>query len=279
MSSGSAHLLEVENVSKTFGHASWRRKDSRIAAVSEVSLRVDVGESVGIVGESGSGKSTLANMICGLVRADQGRIRLAGEDVHAGRKVNRNIWRTVQMVFQDPYSSLNPAMTVGDTLAEPMRLWHGIPREESATRSRELLDRVGLDPTLAPVRVTRLSGGQRQRVSIARALAVEPRLMVFDESVSALDVSVQAQVLELLHELRRDTGMAYMFISHDLGVIRLISERVVVMKDGKVVEECTSGDLAIDTVQHPYTRRLLSAVPRAERLRAVPAPESTEVAS
>jgi peptide/nickel transport system ATP-binding protein len=260
------HFLEVEGVSRTFGQIGWRRKRAGVAAVSEVSMYVDVGESVGIVGESGSGKSTLANMVCGLLRPDSGSIRLDGKDVHAGRKVNRSIWRNVQLVFQDPYSSLNPAMTVGETLAEPMRLWHGTARNEALRQARDLLDRVGLDPDLASVSVTRLSGGQRQRVSIGRALAVQPRLMVFDESVSALDVSVQAQVLELLHNLRRDTGMAYVFISHDIGVIRLISDRVVVMKEGEIVEACAATDLSVGTVAHTYTKRLLAAVPRVSTL-------------
>ena len=261
-------LLEVDQVTQTYGSGRWIRQNRR-TAVSEVSLRVESGESVGIVGESGSGKSTLAKMICGLLRPDSGQVRLAGRDVYRRRRVDREIWRTVQMVFQDPYSSLNPAMQVGEIVAEPIRRWHRASSADAAARAADVLTRVGLDPDLTGHRVTRLSGGQRQRVSIARALAAEPQLLVFDESVSALDVSVQAQILELLHRLRLETGLTYIFISHDIGVIRLISDRVLVMKDGEVVEARSAEELTVAAVSHPYTQRLLAAVPGERRSRAI----------
>ncbi|OLT27335.1 hypothetical protein BJF79_01675 [Actinomadura sp. CNU-125] len=254
-------LLDVESVTKTFRAGSWPRRGTPTVAVGGVGFTMAAGESLGIVGESGSGKSTLAGIICGLTRPDSGRVRIAGRDVHAGRRVDPRIWRTVQMVFQDPYTSLNPYMSVEEIVAEPLRLWRDVPAGRARRDAAEILDRVGLGAQVASRRPSSLSGGQRQRASIARALAVSPELMVLDESVSALDVSVQAQILRLLLDLKREEGMAYLLISHDISVIRLVCDRVLVMNKGEVVEECTAEGLTEDAVQHPYTRRLLSAVP------------------
>ncbi|MFI0370761.1 ABC transporter ATP-binding protein [Actinomadura sp. 1N219] len=254
-------LLEVEAVTKTFRTGGWPRRGKPVVAVDGVGLSMAAGESLGVVGESGSGKSTLAGIICGLTRPDSGRVRIAGRDIHAGRRVDREVWRTVQMVFQDPYTSLNPYMSVEEIVAEPLRLWRELPAAEARRRAVEILDRVGLGSQVASRRPSSLSGGQRQRASIARALAVSPELMVLDESVSALDVSVQAQILQLLLELKQEEGLSYLLISHDISVIRLVCDRVLVMNKGAVVEECTAAGLTADAVQHPYTRRLLSAVP------------------
>ena len=254
-------LIEVDSLHKKFTTGSWPRRGTPTVALDAVSFRVSAGESVGIVGESGSGKSTLANTICGLLKPDAGRVLVKGQQIHAGRGFDRNVWRSVQMVFQDPYTSLNPAMTIEETVTEPLRLWHRMSVTEARERAREILDRVGLTPTAGGRRPKGLSGGQLQRASIARALAVSPEVLVLDESVSALDVSVQAQILELLLELKRDTGLTYLLISHDISVIRLVCTRVLVMRHGRVVEECTSQNLTPEGAEHEYTRHLLSAVP------------------
>ncbi|MGW5383595.1 ABC transporter ATP-binding protein [Nocardia sp. NPDC003963] len=254
-------LLELVNVSKTYHTSRWPAPRLWTTAVDQVSLRIRAGESVGIVGESGSGKSTLAGTICGLVRPDSGAIRLLGQDVYSRGKFDRQAWRTVQLVFQDPYTSLNPGMTLEDTVAEPFRFWHGASDGAARESARELLDLVGLGEAFATRRPVHLSGGQRQRAAIARALAVAPKLIVLDESVSALDVSIQAQILELLIRLRRERDLAYLLISHDIGVVRLFCDRVVVMQRGRVVESCTAADLTYDGVREEYTRELLTAVP------------------
>ncbi|GAA3724757.1 peptide/nickel transport system ATP-binding protein [Spinactinospora alkalitolerans] len=254
-------LVEVESVRKAFPTGSWPRRGEPTVAVDDVSFQVVAGESLGIVGESGSGKSTLAGVICGLTKPDSGRVRVKGREIHAGRRFDRTVWRSVQMVFQDPYTSLNPSMTIEEIVAEPLRLWHGVAAPVARRRAGEILDRVGLSATAARRRAGGLSGGQRQRASIARALAVSPEVIVLDESVSALDVSVQAQILELLLELKRDTGLTYLLISHDISVIRVVCSRVLVMRRGQVVEECPAEDLTAEGATHEYTRRLLSAVP------------------
>lgn len=254
-------LIEVEALHKTFTTGSWPRRGTPTVAIDDVSFQVAAGESVGIVGESGSGKSTLASTVCGLLKPDSGRVLVKGQQIHAGRGFDRSVWRNVQMVFQDPYTSLNPAMTIEETVAEPLRLWHRMTAPEARRRVEEILDLVGLTSTAAGRRPRGLSGGQLQRASIARALAVSPEVLVLDESVSALDVSVQAQILELLLELKRDTGLAYLLISHDISVIRLVCDRVMVMRHGRVVEECTAASLTPEGAAHEYTRRLLSAVP------------------
>lgn len=254
-------LIEVDAVHKAFPTGSWPRRGTPTVAIDDVSFDVAAGDSVGIVGESGSGKSTLAGVICGLMAPDAGRVRVKGRDIHSGRRFDRTVWRSVQMVFQDPYTSLNPAMTIEETVSEPFRLWHGTAAQEARRRAREMLERVGLSSAAAGSRPKGLSGGQLQRASIARALAVSPEVLVLDESVSALDVSVQAQILELLLELKRDTGLTYLLISHDISVIRLVCDRVLVMREGRVVEECTAANLTPEGAEHEYTRHLLSAVP------------------
>lgn len=256
-------MLEVEAATMDYRIRGASLIPRRLRALEGVSLTVPEGASVGIVGESGSGKSTLARIICGLTVPTAGRILLDGDPLRLRTRSDRERWwRAVQIVFQDPYLSLNPAMTIGDIVAEPMVMWHGRSWRDARGEARNRLERVGLDPGLASVTSAVLSGGQRQRVSIARALAVSPRLMVLDESVSALDVSVQAQILTLLDDLRRTEELTYVFISHDISVIRLISEQVLVMHEGRVVERCGVEDLTPDRVTHDYTRRLLEAVPR-----------------
>jgi ABC-type glutathione transport system ATPase component len=242
-------------------------------ALSGVSIRIDAGETLGVVGESGSGKTTLGRAVLGLAPVTGGTIRFDGRDIgRASRRQRRALSRDLQVVFQDPYTSLNPALTIGDILAEPLSV-QGVPATEARVRVRQLLDRVQL-PENAMHRLPReFSGGQRQRVAIARALALSPRLIVCDEPVSALDLSTQARVLDLLLEIQRETGVSYLFVSHDLDVVRHLSHRVAVMKRGEIVEQ-GDAEQVTRTPQHPYTQRLLLASPvpdpdrQAERRRA-----------
>ena len=253
-----------------------------------VSLAVDEGETLGIVGESGSGKTTIGRAVLGLVKPSGGHIGFLGQDItHRTAKERRALARHIQVVFQDPYSSLNPSLTIGDTLAEPLVAQGARPRN-ARTRVRELLDHVGL-PADATERLPReFSGGQRQRVAIARALAPGPKLIVCDEPVSALDLSTQARVLDLFVDIQRRTGVAYLFVSHDLAVIRQVSHRVSVVYRGDVIETGPAGRVTAAPA-HPYTRRLLLAAPvahpveqrkrREERRRKAaerPVPSSTE---
>ncbi|MFW0785436.1 ATP-binding cassette domain-containing protein [Gordonia sp. CPCC 206044] len=254
-------LLQVDSVRKVFRTSRWPARAVHTVACDDVSLEVAEGESVGIVGESGSGKSTLAGIISGLTRPDSGSVRLSGRDVYPRGRFDRNAWRTVQLVFQDPYTSLNPVMTLEDTVAEPIRSWHGASDREARATARETLELVGLGGELVTRHPRDLSGGQRQRASIARALAASPTLLILDESVSALDVSIQAQILELLLRLRTERDLAFLLVSHDISVIRLFCDRVLVMCQGRIVETCAAEDLSVDTVREPYTRTLLSAVP------------------
>ncbi|MGW1469460.1 dipeptide ABC transporter ATP-binding protein [Streptomyces sp. NPDC002308] len=257
-------LLEVAGVSKSFrapGGGSW-------TAVRDVSFHVAAGETLGLVGESGSGKTTTARIVLGLVEPDEGSVRFEGE-AWSGlpERARRDRRRHVQVVHQDPLGSFDPRHTVRRIVAEAAAR-AGIPRGRArAARVAELLGQVGLSAALTDRRPLQLSGGQRQRVAIARALATEPRLIVCDEPVSALDVSIQAQVLDLLAELQRELGLALLFISHDLGVVHHVSDRVIVMKDGGLVE---SGHVEqiFDRPAHPYTRELLAALPGPDRARA-----------
>lgn len=238
----------------------FRRRRSTFTALNDISFEIGAGETLGLVGESGSGKTTIGRSILGLVRPSRGTIRFEGRDItHASRTERRVLSRDIQVVFQDPYTSLNPSLTIEQILAEPLRA-QGIARAEASRRVRELLDRVNL-PSDAARRLPReFSGGQRQRVAIARALALRPKLIVCDEPVSALDLSTQQRVLDLFIELQRQTDCAYLFVSHDLSVIRHVSHRVLVLNQGAVVE---SGD--VDTItsnpEEPYTRRLLMSAP------------------
>ncbi|CAM3332830.1 ATP-binding cassette domain-containing protein [Nocardioides dubius] len=255
-------LLQAEGLVKEYRSSRWPAPALRTRAIDDVSLEIRAGETVGIAGESGSGKSTLIGAFCGLVRPDAGTVRLAGLPLYRGRRFQRELWRSIQLVFQDPYTSLNPAMTVAQNVAEPLLLWHREDRRDAESRARELLDQVGLSGPLVERRPTTLSGGQRQRVSIARALAVDPRLLLLDESVSALDVSIQAQILQLLMDLRAERELTQVLVSHDISVLKLFCDRVIVMQHGRIVEECAAADLEPELVSEPYTRQLLEAVPR-----------------
>jgi oligopeptide/dipeptide ABC transporter ATP-binding protein len=258
-------LLQVEGLVKHFPvrRGVFGRVSGAVRAVDGVELTIAAGETLGVVGESGCGKSTLGRLVLRLIEPSAGRIRFDGLDLGtldaAALRAQR---RAMQIIFQDPYSSLNPRMTVGQTLAEPLRL-HGLHAGRHAERVAELLRTVGLATEHAQRFPHEFSGGQRQRIGIARALAVEPRLIVCDEAVSALDVSVQAQVVNLLQDLQRRFGLAYLFIAHDLAVVKHIAHRVAVMYLGRVVE---IGDKAalFATPRHPYTRALLSAIPLPE---------------
>ena len=229
-------------------------------ALHGVSVSIRPGETLGLVGESGSGKTTLGRAVLGLAPVTGGSISFDGRDItHASRAERRGLSKDLQVVFQDPYTSLNPSLTVGDILAEPLQV-QGVTGRDAHARVRELLDRVQL-PADSMGRLPReFSGGQRQRIAIARALALEPRLIVCDEPVSALDLSTQARVLDLLLEIQQSTGVAYLFVSHDLDVVRHVSHRVAVMYKGEIVES-GDADQVTSRPEHPYTRRLLLASP------------------
>jgi peptide/nickel transport system ATP-binding protein/oligopeptide transport system ATP-binding protein len=264
--------LAVEGLVKEYpvGGGLFRRSTEVVHAVSDVSLTVPGGTTFGLVGESGCGKSSLGRSVAKLQSSTAGRIRLEGDDITGtGGTRLRALRRRIQFVFQDPYASLNPRKSVRDTLTEPLVI-HGLHKGRQSERVLELLQMVGLDPAHADRYPHEFSGGQRQRVGIARALAVEPEVIVLDEPVSALDVSVQAGVLNLLDDLQRDLGLTYLFIAHDLSVVRHLSDRVGVMYLGKLIEEAPV-DALYERPMHPYTQALLSAIPvpdpRIERAR------------
>jgi peptide/nickel transport system ATP-binding protein len=261
-------LLEVEDVSVTFGKPGLRRRGRVLRAVDGVSLQIERGSTLGLVGESGSGKSTLGRAVLRLVPVRSGRVRLDGHDVTALRgRALRDARRRMQMVFQDPYSSLDPSSVIGDSIAEPLLEHEGLSRRDTESRVRELLDVVGLPPGHADRYPHEFSGGQRQRVAIARAIALRPSLVVCDEAVSALDVSTQNQVINLLEDLREQFGLSYLFIAHDLALVRHIAQEVAVMYLGHVVENGPT-DRVYEAPAHPYTRALLSAIPASHPKRA-----------
>ena len=262
-------LLEIDDLSVTYSRGLGR---SPFVAVSDLSLTVGRGETVSIVGESGSGKSTIGSAILGLQPAASGSIRLEGSDItRLSRSKRASLRSTLQAVFQDPFSSLDPSQSIGDAVAEPLRVAEpNLSPAERAERVRAMLGKVGIAPSAMGKFPAEFSGGQRQRIAIARALVLEPKIVVCDEAVSALDVSVQAQVLNLLAQLQRDVGTSYVFISHNMAVVRHISDRVVVLYRGRVMEEGPAADVC-DRPAHPYTRSLLASVPvpdvEAQKLR------------
>jgi oligopeptide transport system ATP-binding protein len=253
-------LLEVDNLDKHYPirHGLLHREAGAVRAVDGVSFSLKEGETFGLVGESGCGKSTLVKALLLLDPPTAGEVRFRGKPVTAADA--QTLRRHVQMVFQDPYTSLPPRMRVGDVVADPLRIHKLGDRATIERRVRQLLQEVGLDPARIHEYPFQFSGGQRQRIGIARALAVEPALLLLDEAVSALDVSVQAQVLNLLKDLQERHRLTYIFISHDLGVVRYMSDRIAVMYLGKFVEQGPAEQVATQPI-HPYTRALLSAVP------------------
>ncbi|UZJ29754.1 ABC transporter ATP-binding protein [Streptomyces endophytica] len=264
-------LLEVRDLVKHFPLTRgvlFRKQIGAVKAVDGVSIDLRKGETLGVVGESGCGKSTLARLLVGLERPTSGRIHYRGEDITAlsGRALT-SVRRNIQMVFQDPYTSLNPRMTVGDIVGEPYEIHpEAAPKADRRRRVQELLEVVGLNPEFVNRYPHQFSGGQRQRIGIARGLALRPEIIVADEPVSALDVSVQAQVVNLLEQLQDEFDLSYVFIAHDLSVVRHISDRIAVMYLGRIAETGTDEQI-YDHPTHPYTQALLSAVP-------VPDPEA-----
>jgi peptide/nickel transport system ATP-binding protein/oligopeptide transport system ATP-binding protein len=256
-------LLEVQGLVKHFvaGRTLFGRPTAFVKAADGVSFSVRSGETLALVGESGCGKSTVSRLVLRLIEPDAGRIRFEGRDLLAlDTNQLRAFRRQAQIIFQDPYASLNPRMTVGQILAEPLALHDLVPGPRRRARVEELLRLVGLEPRFLRRYPHEFSGGQRQRIAIARALAVEPKLIICDEPVSALDVSIRSQILNLLRELQDRLGLAYIFVSHDLAVVKHIADRVAVMNLGTIVETAEAGAL-FASPRHPYSRALLSAIP------------------
>ncbi len=264
MSMNGDALLEVTDLEKLFpvkrGLLIERTVD-HVHAVDGVSFRIGEGETLGLVGESGSGKSTTGYCVLQLLKPTSGSVKFMGKELtKLPRNELREMRKEMQIVFQDPYSSLNPRMTVGNIVAEPMAVHDQGTRRQREARVRDLLETVGFNPDFTNRYPHEFSGGQRQRIGIARALALNPRLIVCDEPVSALDVSIQAQILNLLKDLQRDLGLAYLFVAHDLAVVRTMSDRIAVMNKGKIVET-GQAEQVYKSPQDEYTRALLAAVP------------------
>ena len=250
---GMTGCLALDGLTKRFG----RGRDA-VTAVDDVSLTIEPGTIFGLAGESGSGKSTLARLVAGLLAPDRGTVRLGGDDL--SRLPRRDRLRRVQLVFQDPATALNPRHTVGRILSIPLTRIGGCPRHDLPGRLDALAEHVGLDPALLGRYPHELSGGQAQRVGVARALAATPEVLILDEAVSGLDVSVQARLLDLLGALQRDAGLTYLFITHDLAVLDAFCDAVAVMKDGRIVEQGDCRDV-LSAPQHEYTRTLIASVP------------------
>lgn len=264
----SAHLLHVENVARDYPMARKTMLGQRpmFRALHDINFQINQGERVGLVGESGCGKSTLTRAILGLEDVQQGQITLDGDPVFAGKHPNLAVRRKMQVVFQDPYSSFNPRHRVDRLITEPFHLLEKQPTGQArADAIAKALDDVGLSPGDAGKYIHEFSGGQRQRIAIARALIIEPELIIFDEAVSALDVSVRAQVLDLIADLCRKRPLAYLFISHDLSVVRTVTDRVMVMQAGKIVEQGDT-ETVFTNPQHPYTQTLIAAAPKLPTL-------------
>jgi oligopeptide/dipeptide ABC transporter ATP-binding protein len=262
--SADAALLEVEHVKLHFPIKQGLvidRQIGQVHAVDDVTFTLNEGETLGLVGESGCGKTTLARTVMRLVEPTAGTLRFRGKDVtHCSRRDLRPLRREMQMVFQDPYASLNPRKRIGQIVGTPLRLHSGAKREDIEQRVCDLLERVGLHPEHANRFPHEFSGGQRQRIGVARALAVDPKLIVLDEPVSALDVSIQAQIINLLDDLQDDLGLSYLFVAHDLSVVRHVSDRIAVMYLGKLMELSPAEELYTKPI-HPYTSALLQAIP------------------
>ena len=253
-------LLEVEHL--RVRHRGRRRES--MVAVDDVSFTVPPGETVGLVGESGSGKTSIARAVLGLIKPEAGNIRFAGNDITSRTlQMRRRLARELQVVFQDPYSSLNPARTIGSSLVEPLLGWSRGSRDSARKQAQTTLRRVGLTADAMERYPSAFSGGQRQRIAIARALVMEPKLIVCDEPVSALDLSVQAQILNLLVDLQVRERLSYLFISHDLSVVRHMAHHVLVLQRGRIVEE-GSGDKLWNASRQPYTRLLIDSVPQPD---------------
>lgn len=259
-------LLQVKNLKQYFPISSGflGRRINYVKAVDDVSFEIFKGETLGLVGESGCGKSTTGRMVVNLLRPTEGEVLFQGKNIFQGNKKEiKEFRKNVQIIFQDPYASLNPRMTIGDIIAEPMIINNIYPREEIDKKVIELLNYVGLASFHKNRYPHEFSGGQRQRVGIARAIAVNPKLIVCDEAVSALDVSIQAQVLNLLKDLQREFDLTYLFIAHGLNVVKHVSSRVGVMYLGKLME-IADADSLYETPKHPYTQALLSAIPNPD---------------
>ncbi|MDB5048800.1 MAG: transporter related [Fibrobacteres bacterium] len=250
------YILEATDIRKTFG-----KGDRRVVAVDGISVKIERGKTLGILGESGSGKSTLGRCILRLIEPDAGTIKFDGKTVSGiSQSQFRPNRRNMQMIFQNPFSSLNPKMSVGEAVEDPMKIWNIGDGESRRKRVRELLDLVGINPNRSGAFPYEFSGGQQQRINIARALSLDPKFIVCDEAVSALDVSIQTQIVNLLMDLQKQLGLTYLFISHNLGVVEYLSDDVLIMQHGKAVEYAKTEEI-FKNPKSEYTRNLIASVP------------------